>query len=270
MATTLPQVVTPLETTLGPKDRGVTIGDSLVEVPKEAIKNAISALRTTITDEDGEVALQRVVISFQLATVPDVPYQRHVLIPVPHSVYSLEDTDLCVIVPDGHKVEYESQPEILDGVDKIIEFSTLFREYQSFESKKDLVNAFDVFLCDRRLSPNVGNFLGRTFRDKGKQPVLIDLGHDGSKISALCQSVDLIKNSVKFQIRTGSLLGITAGRSDQSDKHLVENLAAIIIGINNFFTNDAPDQYKNTIIKCNVAFRDSKALPLFAHKDVYH
>jgi len=84
---------------------------------------------------------------------------------------------------DTTKSHYRELLEKLDSseyVNEILPMRELRNEYKVYEAKQKLCNAFNLFLCDKKLMHNkfdyLSLFLGKTFWIDGKKvPIPIDL-----------------------------------------------------------------------------------------------
>ncbi len=89
-------------------------------------------------------------------------------------------------ITKSHYKELLEKQESNQLIDEILPMRELRNEYKVFEAKQKLCNAFDVFLCDRKLMHNKFDylplFLGKTFwLDSKKVPIPIDLDDNNLK-----------------------------------------------------------------------------------------
>ena len=106
---------------------------------------------------------------------------KPVPLPLPHPMFSPEGAEICLFVKDhkgeGHKEAKQmvARFERKGGVSKVIGLSKLRTKYESFESKRELCKAYDLFLADERVLPSLPKLIGKSFFKKKKQPIPIDL-----------------------------------------------------------------------------------------------
>lgn len=160
-------------------------------VTKKTIQSALKACKKALAEgfeqkknlfgDDMKYALQ-----ISSVKIPDVP-SRNCRMKLPNPIYKTGD-DICLIVKDlerGRKQDYEPtlqhwQDKLrelgIDFVSLIIPFQQLKQDYRQYEMKLKLVNRFDRFLVDARISGHVYGFLGTGFirRCKNATPVILD------------------------------------------------------------------------------------------------
>ena len=129
-------------------------------------------------DEDEEMLHLQIV----LKRIP-LGNRKHnpIRLPLPHPIYNTETTEICMFVKDlqgeGHKAA-KKRIAMLDkhaGVSKVIGVSKLRTKYESFEAKRALCKAYDLFVADDRVIPSLPKLIGKDFFKKKKQPVPVDL-----------------------------------------------------------------------------------------------
>lgn len=125
---------------------------------------------------------------------------------------------------EGHKAAKEKvRNDATAGVAKVIGVSKLKTKYESFESKRQLCNSYDLFVADDRILPSLPKLLGKTFFKKKKQPVPVKLtGKDwAAQIRKACEATYL-------HLSGGSSLNIRVARSSQEEDECVENVMAVL------------------------------------------
>ncbi len=149
-------------------------------------------------------------------------------LPLPHPIYNVEGTEVCLIVKDhkgeGHKAaKAKVRAEGTAGVTKVIGLSKLSTKYESFESKRQLCNSYDLFVADERVLPSLPKLLGKTFFKKKKQPVPVKLsGKDwAGQIRKACEATYLVLGG-------GPSLSVRVARSSQEEDECVENVMAAL------------------------------------------
>ncbi|XP_050311248.1 ribosomal L1 domain-containing protein 1-like [Anthonomus grandis grandis] len=107
-------------------------------------------------------------------------------VPLAHSPLS-QDPDVCLIVPDvkgipnkeheRHLEHYETllRSKDVTGIKKIMTFHEFRTEYDTFELKQRLVDLYDIFLVDGRISGKVVHKGGSIFYNKRKVPIAVKL-----------------------------------------------------------------------------------------------
>ncbi|KAL8728209.1 MAG: hypothetical protein Q9166_005557 [cf. Caloplaca sp. 2 TL-2023] len=102
-------------------------------------------------------------------------------IPLPHSLNQSLTTTICLITCDPQRqvkdtTAHPSFPTALSSrITRIISITKLKARYQSFESRRKLLNEHDLFLADARVITMLPRALGKTFYQSPKKPVPINL-----------------------------------------------------------------------------------------------
>lgn len=125
---------------------------------------------------------------------------------------------------EGHKAAKEKvRAEGTNSVAKVIGVSKLKGKYESYESKRQLCNSYDLFVADERVLPSLPKLLGKTFFKKKKQPVPVKLtGKDwAAQVRKACEATYLY-------LAGGSSLSVRVARSSQEEKECVENVMAVL------------------------------------------
>eukprot|EP00884_Botryococcus_braunii_P005373 jgi/Botrbrau1/14837/Bobra.0278s0007.1 len=180
--------------------------------------------RQTLIDED-----EFLYLGIQLKTTPHGPKKhKPVCLPVPHSLYSFDGAEICLIVKDhkgeGHKeAKQRVKEEKIARVSKVIGVSKLRTTYESFEAKRKLCTDFDLFLADNRILPSLPKLIGKTFFKKKKQPIPVDL-----RRKEWGEEVQRALNATYMFLGHGSCLTIRFARSSFTEKQCAENLVAVL------------------------------------------
>lgn len=117
---------------------------------------------------------------------------------LPHSFHDDAKTTVCLIMADLDKSsEARRDPDVdkqarlwedklleehgitKKHVQKVMTVTQFAREYQSFNDRRQLATAYDLFLADSRVVKTVSNKCGKEFYKKRKLPISVDLtkGH---------------------------------------------------------------------------------------------
>jgi len=153
---------------------------------------------------------------------------------LPNSFLS-KDNDICLIVKDlekGWKKDHEPTihhfKEYLDKkninfVNEILPLRQLRVEYKPFEARGKLSKLYDVVLVDKRVLKFVPRYLGKSFYQSGRFPVSLDL-HAKDLPSEFDRA---LSTSLMSITNKGSSYQIQVGLSNQSEKDIEQNIAAV-------------------------------------------
>jgi len=157
-----------------------------IDLDKEKVSCAVSALKKlaeklnqkSLVDSAEQVQLQ-----ICLKKIP--PKEKKIKLKLPHGIRH-ENMDVCLFVKDLDKDERDYEPTVryiqdllrkhnISSVSEIIPLKSLKTEYKPFEAKRNLSNAYDVFLADARITRLLPTYLGKHFYGKNKTPIQVNI-----------------------------------------------------------------------------------------------
>ncbi|XP_065707117.1 ribosomal L1 domain-containing protein 1 [Patagioenas fasciata] len=119
-----------------------------------------------------------------LVTVWKVPQVAQVIkIPLPHGIRP-DTAEVCLFTKDEPNLSAEQTENLykklliqngIRSVSQVISYKTLKKEYKLFESKRRLLNRFDLFLSDDRIRRLLPSHLGKHFYERKKAPLSVNL-----------------------------------------------------------------------------------------------
>ena len=187
-------------------------------------------------------------------------------IAVPHSLNTSSSLSICLITADPQRAvkDVVADPafpkELAAKITKIIGFTKLKARYNSFESRRQLLNDHDVFLADDRIVTRLIETLGKIFyKSQSKRPIPIRIAEikkddAGKTIKPEKRKLGVIKNkneqyasvasplvvaaeiqktlaSIAISIKPGASLSVKVGKASFSSKDLAENIEAVVNNI---------------------------------------
>lgn len=200
--------------------------------------------------------MEFVTLNFTIAHIPEKRRPWPDYIEVPHPFHG--KSEVCIFT-DGPQKEYkemlmEKHPH--PQLKKVISIEKLRKNYSSVQQRRDLCNAFEVFLCQRNVIEHMPNCLGRYFLDvKKKMPFPIKLG---PKDTAPHEKIQKILNCATMRIPTGNCIGVRIGRAHQSAQELAENAMEVIKFVSGFWA-----AHSNSVTSIHVSSIDTPSLPLY-------
>ncbi|KAI8811640.1 ribosomal protein L1p/L10e family-domain-containing protein [Cladochytrium replicatum] len=133
-------------------------------------------------DEDGAVANGELLdpdtpiyLTFGTVRIFETWRTKPQRIPVKHSM--LDDTaDVCLFTKDPQK-DYKKilEEKGVKGISKVIGVSKLRAKYNTFEARRQLLSQYTIFLADDAIVPMLGKLLGKSFFQKKRLPVAVDM-----------------------------------------------------------------------------------------------
>jgi len=203
-----------------------------VKVKKAALRKAVSALRMVVSKKTAnsnplfEDTVETMTVQLNLAKHPERRH-RDVTIRLPHPMYGPK-SEVCFISrsPQKKYKELLLQKHPTPGLTKVIGIEKLKKNYQAPADKRALADAYDLFLCDRRVIEMMPKCLGVIFyKKKLKPPVPVAL-----KESLADPKADIEKaiGGTTFRMPSGPCIGVRFGRVSMEEDELVANAAAVI------------------------------------------
>lgn len=179
------------------------------------------------------------------------------VIPKPWKSAEDEMLNVCLITKDPHR-EYKEKVTGLGikSISKVIGVSKLRTDYKPFEVRRQLCNSFDVFLADERVLPLLPKLLGKTFFDKKKLPIPVDLS---VKSEALKAELTRAIEATSLNLSSGPCTSVKIGVSSQSSADLKENISSVLTKV----VATVPGGWKN-IRTIHLKTATSLSLPLYA------
>jgi len=237
-----------------------------MSLEKEKVSKAVNALLTVAKKLEQNSLIDEVdVIQLQICVTKVPPKEKSIKLKLPHGLKH-EKTDVCLFVKDldgGKDREYEPtkthfeelfSKQNINCVAEIIPLKSLKLEYKPYEAKRNLSNAYDVFLADARIIRLLPSFLGKHFYGRKKAPVQVNL-----EAKKLKEEIDTALNNSKCAIsnKGSSSLAVIAN-VDMKESDVVENVMSSVSQIG----DSIPGGWKN-IKQLNLKTGKSPSIPIF-------
>lgn len=186
-------------------------------------------------------------------------------IPLKYSLYN-DESEICLIVSeikgiknsehDQHKEHYEKllSNKGVENIKQIMTFHEFRTEYETFEQKGRLVDLYDVFLADSKISGKVVKKCGKIFYKKRKVPASVKL-----QVTKLKEHFDktLSKTFLHLHLK-GNSFSAQIGHSKMKIKELQENILSSL----QFLEKDFPGGFSN-VMGIQVFAPRSSTIPLY-------
>lgn len=192
-------------------------------------------------------------------------YSKIFRIPLKYSLYNTE-SEVCLIVAevkgiqnseyDQHKEHYEKllSEKGVNNIKNIMTFREFRTDYETFEQKHRLVDLYDVFLADSKISGKVVKKCGKIFYKKRKVPTSVKL-----QVTKLKDHIDKTLLKTVFHLHLhGNCHSVQIGHSKMPLKELEEN----IYSIKHFLENDFPGGFRN-IMGINIFAPRVSSIPIY-------
>ncbi|ODV82850.1 hypothetical protein CANARDRAFT_204329 [[Candida] arabinofermentans NRRL YB-2248] len=251
----------------------VTVQEEVKEEPvvpgltlnEKAVKAAVSELikwndnQTSTNDKKSLFEDDEEMLYLQLTSVKYFNKKQSLkpkFIELNHSIYNnLEDFKICLFIKDDSKIT-DDELESIPNLSKIITAKELKGEFKSYESRRKLLNEFDLFLSDDNLITTLPKLLGKIFYSTSKLPLPIRLNKQGTNdisITTLKNQINKILKSVYYLLPMGVNLSIKLGLLNQNIDNLIDNLKTIFDKFND----------NNQIRTIQLKLKSSPSLPIY-------
>ena len=164
------------------------------------------------------------------------------------------ETEVCLIVKDPQRKYKDIVAEKgVKSIHRVIGVSKLKTKFKQYEAKRQLVGTYDVFLADDRVIPVLPHLLGKTFFERKKLPLPIDMSRNN-----LENEVSKALRSTPFYLSEGYCSTIKVGNTGMGTESLVANIVSAMEQV----AEKLPKKWKN-ILSLNIKTHDSIALPIW-------
>lgn len=187
------------------------------------------------------------------------------MLEVPHSIYDLADTRVCIFVKDSlFNEETLARIEILKedqlkNLAQIVTVNDLKTKYKPYEARRKLLSEYDVFLTDSSIANMIPKLLGKIFFESSKFPLTISITDKKEfSVDKLVRNFHKALKSIGFMLPMGTNMGFKLGMLGQNIDNLKENIHTITKYL---------EQYSIRLIQ--IKLKDSPSLPLYIAKKIY-
>jgi len=175
-------------------------------------------------------------------------------IPLRHSIIA-PDAEVCLITKDPQKTYKELLLEKdVKRISKVVGVSKLREKYKPFEAKRRLCVSYDLFLADDRVLPLLPPLLGKTFFEKKKQPIPVNL----SAANLKGEIERAISQSTYMFLNVGTGMAIKIGTTGLSPSQIRENIETALPAI----MDRIPKKWRN-LQAVHIKTANSTSLPIF-------
>ncbi|XP_013069710.2 ribosomal L1 domain-containing protein 1-like isoform X1 [Biomphalaria glabrata] len=237
-----------------------------VELNDTKVSKAIAALcHVAEKTEKKDTLLEKVdVVQMQICLKKIPSNNKTIKLKLPHSIYH-PDLDVCLFVKDLDVKDREYEKTVnhfrdlfrqkgINCVTAIIPLKSLKTEYKPFEAKKNLSNAYDLYLADVRVIRLLPKLLGKHFYGRKKNPVQVNL-----LAKDLVKEIETAIGSSSCVITSKGASSIaTVGHVKMSPGQVTENVVAASEQISQEVAGGA-----NNIKQLNLKTKTSLSIPIY-------
>ncbi|CAO1614866.1 unnamed protein product [Parajaminaea phylloscopi] len=147
---------------------------------------------------------------------------KPVSIPLPHPVHDASTSTVCLFVKDPQREYKDLLPSLgVKCVHRIIGVSKLKGKFAPFEARRQLLDEYDMFLCDERIGPLMPKLLGSKWQQRKKMPISVNL----VRTKHVKQELEKAVKASRFFANKGSTMSLPLGSvSRMTAGDFIENL----------------------------------------------
>jgi ribosome biogenesis protein UTP30 len=217
-------------------------------------------------------------------------------ISLPHPIHKSGTSTICLITPDPQRTfknviaDPSFPPELASRI-RVLGIEKLKGRYKSYESKRQLVAQYDIFLADDRVVTLLPKLLGKTmyesttkraipvkldgYKEKdaaGKRTKDADSKKDNetktvrvSSPAQVAKEIEKALQSAQVYLAPGTTTSIRVGMSNFAAADLAENIDAVVLGMEQKFV---PKGWRN-IRSIHIKAPNSMALPIWLADELW-
>lgn len=237
-----------------------------IQLNKAKVLKAVEVLQEVLKNvEKKDSLLEEVDVCQMQICLKKIPHkEKSIKLILPHSLRR-PDLDVCLFVKDLKRDERDYEPTVrhfqdllknsgVNSVTDIIPLKSLKTEYKPYEAKRNLSNAYDIFLADARIIRLLPTYLGKHFYGKKKTPIQVNL-----QAKNLTKEIDDALGSSRCVISSkGASSTADVGQFQMAAADMTENIIAavdqIAVGVGGGASN---------IKQLNLRSRTSLSVPIY-------
>lgn len=218
-----------------------------------------------------ETAESPILLQVQLKKIPPKRLLKTIKIHLPHSLIT-DTSEVCLITGDleKHNRKAEIEPVVMHykdllkkhditNITEVIPLRQLRTEYSTFESRRHLVDAYDVFLTDKKIVCYLPKLLGKFFFRKRKFPFPINM-----TTSNLKDQVEKALTQTEFTLTCrGNSCSFAVARLSMKNSKILENIMASV----KLLADKLPGNLPN-IHGLYIKIPQTKAIPIYISYEI--
>ncbi|KAF2279281.1 ribosomal protein L1 [Westerdykella ornata] len=219
-------------------------------------KQEIEGKKNLLADDEEEAEQTDVPIFLTLATKQHIKEETRLKpskIALPHSIQPA-DVRICLMTADPQRqfkdlVAHDSFPADLRAkIGRVIGVEKLKKKYKTYETRRQLLAEYDLFLADDRIISELPHVLGKTFNaNKSKRPIPVGLtmqlpkDKDGKRKrvvrspDAIAKEIESALHSTYVHLSPTATTAIRVGKLSQQPQQIVENIEAVVAALTGKF-----------------------------------
>jgi len=211
---------------------------------------------------------------------------------LPHPINTSPTTRICLITADPQRsyknlVAHASFPSSLSSrINRVIGITKLKAKYKSYESRRQLLAEYDVFLADDRIITYLPKTLGKIFyKGTSKRPIPVNLAagvkswkdSEGKKVKSekgssavgapqnVAREIEAALQAALVHISPSVTTAIKVARASMAPQEIVENVEAVVKGLMEKFV---PKGWRN-VRSLHIKGPNTMALPIWLADELW-
>ena len=211
---------------------------------------------------------------------------------LPHPINTSPTTRICLITADPQRsykdlVAHASFPSSLSSrINRVIGITKLKAKYKSYESRRQLLAEYDVFLADDRIITYLPKTLGKIFyKGTSKRPIPVNLtagvkswkDSEGKKVKSekgssavgapqnVAREIEAALQAALVHVSPSVTTAIKVARASMAPQEIVENVEAVVKGLMEKFV---PKGWRN-VRSLHIKGPNTMALPIWLADELW-
>ncbi|KAK4553774.1 proteasome-interacting protein cic1 [Recurvomyces mirabilis] len=272
-----------------------------IQSPDSTTTKVAAEKSNLLADADEQDASDEVPVWLVLTTkkhIIDKKRLKPAKITLPHPYLDLQDETLriCLITADPQRTYKDllDDPgfpaELRKRITRIVGLEKLKAKYKAFESKRQLLGEYDIFLADDRVITSLPTVLGKTFYKGGsKRPIPVSLegkrqsvdeqGNKRQKLSEggkkvvrrdikpqdIAHEIERAVSSALVHLAPSTTTAVKVGRATMQPEHVQANIETVT---NALVEKHVPQQWKN-VKSVHIKGPNTAALPIYMAEELW-
>ena len=267
----------------------------------QATRNAVTEKPSLLADADEDDAADDVPVWLVLTTKKHIIDKKRLKpgkIPLPHPYLSSSDSNLriCLITTDPQRkfkdlIAHQSFPlDLSKKIGRVIGMTKLKAKYKSYESRRQLLSEYDVFLADDRIITYLPQVLGKVFyKVSSKRPIPVSLegkrqsvdehGNKRRKLSEggkkivkdevkpadVAREIERSLSSALVHLAPATTTAVKVGTSSMEPQQLQDNVEAVTAALVDKYV---PQKWQN-VRAVHMKGPNTAALPIWLAEELW-
>lgn len=201
-------------------------------------------------------------VNILMAQVPNKYSPKPISIPIPNPIYGPKyETRACMFVKDPER-DFKDKIQDLNVpcLAKVIGFKKLYKEFDRYKYKLDLLNEHELFFTDAAIYKMLPKPCGKMFYESKKFPFPVDVS--GLQETVLESTINELFNATYFHIRNGPNYTLKIARTSMSTTEIYENVVSAVNHMLPYIM--VHDEIKHSRVQCiSLKIGESIDLPIF-------